>query len=328
MSVAELEREVVKSFTASMALAALLHAGPERLLRQKGPRIVRMLVLVASATISACSPVASQPTASSPAPNHGNAREFQKPDSVMKRAAKAASEGQTDLALRLYLWVLDYGVEVDSAFVGVRSTYLIHAIIELGAVEPSAVAELEARAARLERLMLTSKATEARDVVPFEDILLYVALNEQRNQRERTQRLYHQLRQQGSPVADDLYDDVFDFLLEQRKYADILDREDWCKESLAFKEELITIQVAQFRRHAADVFEYLAGTNRSQDAMALLARVEARDPSTESFVMLVERALRASNKDLALLVLRRGRERAPPGEQEKLTQAAREFGLE
>ena len=327
MSVAELNREVAGSFTRRVTLAAALQAASRRLVK-KGPRIVRMVALVASAIISACSPVASLPPRSTPAPGHGGSRESEKPESVMKRAAEAASKGQTELALRLYLWVLDHGVAADPAFVGVRSTYLIKAIVELGAAEPSAMVELETRVARLERLMLTSTATAARDVLPFEDVLLYVALNEQRNQRERTRRVYHQLRQQGSPVADELYDDVFELLLEQGKYGDILEREDWCDTSLAFQEELVTIQVAQFRAQAADVFEVFAGTRRNQDAMALLARVEARDSSVESFVMIVKRALRAGNRELALLVLRRGRERAPPGEQPKLTEAARELGLE
>jgi hypothetical protein len=318
MSTAELEREVASSFTRSTPHAALVHATGERLL-QKGLRIVRALALGASAIFSACSPVASQqPVASIPAPNHVGSREAQ-PMSIMERAAKATSDGQTELALRDYLWALDYGVQVDSAFIGVRDTKLIQKIIALGAAEPSAMTELESRAARLERSILTSGAT---------DVGLYVALNRERNQRERTLGVYHQLRQQGSPVPDDLYEDTFELLLEQRRYSDTLDREAWWTKSLAFKQSLITTVVASFRARSADAFEALAGTNRNQDALALLARVEPIDSSAESYVTFMKRALRAGNKELALLVLRRGRERALPEQQPSLTQVAGELGLD
>jgi hypothetical protein len=60
----------------------------------------------------------------------------------------------------------------------------------------------------------------------------------------------------------------------------------------------------------------------------LVARLEAVDASAESFVTLIKRAVRAGNKELALLVLQRGREKASPGEQALLTHAARELGLE
>lgn len=142
-------------------------------------------------------------------------------------------------------------------------------------------------------------------------------------------RVYRQLRQRGSALADDLYKlDVFERLLEQRKYADILEREDWCNAELDFSEQTIAVWVAIWHAHAADLFEALAGANRNEDAMALLARVEARDVSAKSFVTFMERAVRAGNSELAVLVLRRGREHAPPGEQSLLTQAARELRLE
>jgi hypothetical protein len=68
--------------------------------------------------------------------------------------------------------------------------------------------------------------------------------------------------------------------------------------------------------------------SRRDRAGAQRLRVEARDPSAESFITLARRAVRAGNKELALLVLRRGRERASPEDQPLLTQAARELGLE
>jgi hypothetical protein len=318
MSIAEPNRGASTSIR-SAALAAAPQASPAQLMG-KGHLILLTLLLAASAIISACSPASlQQPVASSAAPNHAESRDPQ-PMDIMERAAKAASNGRSDLALRDYLWALDHGVDVDRAFIGVRNSELIDRIIALETTEPSVMVELESRATRLEQLIVSSGAA---------DVSLYVALNRQRHQRDRTLRLYHQLRTQGSPVADDLYrEDVFELLVEQRKYAEIVDRQDWWAESLGFKEWMITNAVRMFRAHAADVFESLAGTNRNQEALALLARVEAVDSSAESYVTFMKRALRAGNKELALLVLRQGRERASPENRPSLTQGAGELGLE
>lgn len=56
--------------------------------------------------------------------------------------------------------------------------------------------------------------------------------------------------------------------------------------------------------------------------------MEARDASAQSFVTFMERAVRAGNAALAMLVLRRGRERAPAEEQSVLAEAARKLSLE
>jgi hypothetical protein len=284
---------------------------------------VRALGLVALATISACSPAASQPVASSAAAVQADERE---PMAVMARADKLAAAGQTKQALREYLWALDHGVDVHPAFTGVRDTFLIQRIIKLGSAEPSALRELEARAARLEDAILTSKLPRRSR---YPDVGLYVSLNYERNEQERTMRVYRQLRQRGSALADDLYDQgVFERLLEQGRYADILEREDWCNEQLDLTERMFGIAIASFRSRAVDLFEALAGAKRNEEAIGLLARVEARDVSAQSFVAFMERAARAGNTKLAVLVLQRGREHAPPGEQPLLTQAARELRLE
>jgi hypothetical protein len=244
----------------------------------------------------------------------------------MARADKLAAEGQTEQALREYLWALDHGLEVDPGFTGVRNTILIRKIIELGTAEQSALRELEARAARLEEAILTSRGAP---VATFDDVMLYVALNRERNDQERTLRVYQLLRQRGSALADDLYDlDVSDRLLEQRKYAELLEREDWWNSKLELNEKIVAVSVTAFRAHAIDFFESLAGAKRNEDAMAVLARVEARDVSAKSFVTFMERAVRPGNAELAVLVLRRGRERVPTGEQSVLTNAARELNLE
>ena len=132
----------------------------------------------------------------------------------MAEAKAATQESRYAEALEGFLWCFDHGQEVDPAFGGVQSSFLIDDILALAEVYPPAFDALVAR--RDERShRLTAGTASVYDAFDF------VAINRYLGQEELTLRIFGAV-EPGSKYWEILGWGIREFLLEHRRDDDLL----------------------------------------------------------------------------------------------------------
>ncbi|HEY3999314.1 MAG TPA: thioredoxin fold domain-containing protein [Candidatus Xenobia bacterium] len=126
----------------------------------------------------------------------------------MQLGQALAERGQDAEALKQYLWCFDHGLE-SPAYAGVRLSYLLAYILELGQSYPPALTALEARRDAAEAHLTADKAMDV------------AALNEAFKTPERTLRCYD--ASQDATIRHQLFFEVAPKLLEAHRYQDVVD---------------------------------------------------------------------------------------------------------
>ncbi|MBN1491602.1 MAG: thioredoxin fold domain-containing protein [Phycisphaerae bacterium] len=138
------------------------------------------------------------------------------PMARMEFAKKLDQMGRNEEALTEYLWCFDEGNQHDMSFVGVRLSFLLSDIAKLSKRYPPArIAMLDRRDRAVERIL-------AED----EDHLLVMevtSINENFDEGKNTLELYDRLkaRDPHGRVVRMMQDDVFDLLLEYKRYQEL-----------------------------------------------------------------------------------------------------------
>jgi Thioredoxin len=133
-----------------------------------------------------------------------------------------AQKGRTEDALSEYLWCFDHGLEHGPAFTGVRLSFLLSRIVQLGRIHPAALDELHRR-----RDAALKALEEGR--VDFSKAMDVASLNQNLGEPEKTLALYDAIKdgKSASPrIRQFLASQSLDLLLKARRYKDALDGAD------------------------------------------------------------------------------------------------------
>lgn len=225
----------------------------------------------------------------------------------MQYAQSLAQKGKNPEALAEYLWCFDHGAEASPAFVGVRLSFLLSDIKDLGNHYPAAEKALEDRRDERQAKILAG-ATDRKAAYEL------VRLNDVLDQKEKTLAVFDQLPT-GSPARPVIANLIVDQLLTAKRYADILSGQDT---QAIFAHEVETIQymidalksnseadmyTKSYTKSAVDLgahyFEALAGLKRNAEGKKLAQQILKFDPSADTHATLAEAAERAGNDELA-----------------------------
>ena len=130
--------------------------------------------------------------------------------------------GQDDAALKEYLWCFDEGEQHGEGFHGVRLSFLLSYIEELGRRYPPAMTALFERRDAAEKRIVDGAAE-------YDDIAVFSSINRALDEDESTIALYERVKESGrlsAPTLQAFGEQVFDLLLDARRYQRILDEYD------------------------------------------------------------------------------------------------------
>jgi hypothetical protein len=133
----------------------------------------------------------------------------------MSYGAALAQKGKADEALSEFLWCFDHGLEHSRGFVGVRLSFLLSRIVQLGRTHPAALEELR------KRRDSAAKALEARkaNVGTAKDV---TALNSNLGEPEQTLVLFDRIKADKSQppmMRRYILDQALDQLLKAKRRA-------------------------------------------------------------------------------------------------------------
>jgi thiol-disulfide isomerase/thioredoxin len=233
------------------------------------------------------------------------------PSARMQYGVALAQKGKDSEALAEYLWCFDHGVEASRAFVGVRLSFLLSYIKDLGSRYPAALQALETR--RDER-----QDRVAAGSTDFATIQELVALNTSLEQPEKNLAVFDRLPA-GSRTKDMILPLLIEQLLQAKRYSDVIQGPDakssfnkvvdQYNKTLASlgKDSPIAKRVGDSLRQltitsGAHSFEALAGLKRNQDAKDLAGEILKFDSSDATRATLAKAARRAENAELTQYV--------------------------
>ncbi len=155
-----------------------------------------------------------------------------------------AAEGRFEEALEHYLWCFDEGLEHSPSHSGVRLSFLLGDIIDLGRKYPPALEAMRGRRDAAGEALLEG----AGDLQTAMD---FCSLNDSLGEKQRSLELYERLVEEEGPVdhsnpldrKSQLFDSALDVLMEAKRYDDVisgfgdyqawLDREDASYDQMA-----------------------------------------------------------------------------------------------
>lgn len=251
----------------------------------------------------------------------------------MDYADALASKGRNAEALAEFLWCLDHGVENRPAFAGVRLSFLLGAIAELGQVYPPARAALDERRAAAETAVLAGTATH-------DQVAVFASISREVGDTGRLLAAYDALRAKGAPAAPAramLFEIALDALLEAHRYADIaegggdlvarIDREIQQYETVRSRLESKTDpEMAESYKQfiatkTAGLYEVLVGLGRLDEGARVADKLIAFSTTGETYASLIDAAARAGNRDVAMALVAKGLASLPEPQRDAVRQA-------
>lgn len=248
-------------------------------------------------------------------------------------------KGQYDKALEEYMWCFDHGLENDRAFYGVRLSFLLSYIMELGKEYPPAVDALKKRRDDAGAFVLDFDAKKAGPKPPlmqpgrdplFEKIHDFTSLNKTLNDQESNLKLFDSLRQK-KPKPDPqamakLFDAVLTELVEARRYQDVAEHvtdpaAEVSKRIEEFKErgkamaqvkfpgmeEFMERQMVEFVDELCHFYECMVGAKKLDEANRVATTILDFNNAPRTFEALAKRALRAKGKAAAAPIVARAK---------------------
>ncbi|MFO1497681.1 MAG: sigma-70 family RNA polymerase sigma factor [Verrucomicrobiota bacterium] len=229
------------------------------------------------------------------------------PMARMDRGRQLHQQGRHAEALKELLWCFDKGGK-DPAFVGVRLSFLLNEIAELGKEYPPALEALTARRDTVEKAVIDGSGSAAAT-------LECAALNKSIGDADRNLALFDHLPQ-NSPARANLVKGAVDQFLAAKRYKDIAEQSDpeaaflqrvafaVGAESKSPKEGQPTSPPPAVVTHlileaGANSVEVLAGIGEVDRAKTLADKVLAAASVPDALPALIERAERAGSPEVA-----------------------------
>jgi thiol-disulfide isomerase/thioredoxin len=216
-----------------------------------------------------------------------------------------AQKGRAEDALSEYLWCFDHGLEHRPAFAGVRLSFLLSKIVQLGQSHPAALDELR------KRRDAAAKDIEAKRA-DFNAAMSFTALNSSLGEPQQTLALFDRIKadkSQPAMVHDLLLAKAIDQLLAAKRYKEVLagaDAREKVRERVAQHEQqkkffpddqgLRTFMRRQVSVDGAKYYEALLGSGDQAGAADVAATLVAFDP-TDAYPPLIAAANRAGASD-------------------------------
>lgn len=285
----------------------------------------------------------------------GRARGSTDPMFRFHHADTLARDRRNDEALAEYLWCFDHGLERHPEFGGVRLSFLLSSLARLGAVHPPARTAMEERRNRLQL------AIDGHTATP-EEGGEFAALNHFLGEDERTLDAYNRLSQDGKPAQQLrflLFRNVFDRLLEARRYQDILkgcgpveEHLDRSIEAFEFtkamvdgrmsvpappgisavvarrifeanKPKLLEMGMNDVLETGGKFYETLLGASRVEEASRIADRLIDFSSTGRTYAALIRHALNAARPDLSVELARRGKQSLPSSQHAEIDAGSR-----
>jgi outer membrane lipoprotein-sorting protein/thiol-disulfide isomerase/thioredoxin len=229
----------------------------------------------------------------------------------MDAARKLVRQGEHAKALKEYLWCWDHGRN-SRGFGGVRGSFLLADIVDLGQKYPAALEALRTRRDVLEAAVRAGN-------VDWEQVSDLSSLNEHLEGETRTLALYDELVAKGTEQRTCLLlrDELTDAFLANRRYQDIVHDPgamvERVLEQFRVNQELFKDEPSAMRdslkdfdvRQAVKSYEALLGVEDLSTAAKIAEAVIARDPSVEAYRRLIHHATRAGAAGVAETLRRR-----------------------
>jgi thioredoxin-related protein len=234
-------------------------------------------------------------------------------DDPVKRhqlARKLADLGKHPEALQQLLCCFDHGDELDPSYAGIRLSLLVSDIASLGEDYPPALAALRERREKAQQAVLSGSGG-------FKSAEELAALNRALRDDAQTLEVYDRLAQSDLPQKDAMRRamslDVFDTLLEARRYRDILsafDVDEFVDSRMASYHYMLHHQdetdqrtLKMERRYAVGecgkLYEVLLGVQKNDEAAKLAERLMVFDPGAGTLTTLITFALHAGDLEPA-----------------------------
>lgn len=217
-----------------------------------------------------------------------------------------AQSGQTEAALKEYLWCYDEGMVRVPSYAGVRNSFLLSSIAQLGHSYPPAVAALREHRDQAEQRMMATpdNRTAAMD---------FASLNGALNENQRTLTMFDKLPPDDSRRGG-LLVRVYDLLIEARRYGDAAKAMSFGQMTADFdrnvqylsttagrpgREFIKASQTKYIVTTATKNIEVLAGAGDLAHARDLAAKLLAFNGSDETKALLRQRVERAGHPEVA-----------------------------
>ena len=271
----------------------------------------------------------------------------------MDYADALAGEGRNEEALKEYLWCFDHGDEHSRSFSGVRAFSLVRRIAGMTQPYAPAIKALEQRrdAARKKVLSAPPKPTLKSDglfgwlkgarqdrMEFFRAAQELSSLNRELGQNEDTLATYDHLKKKGDGYAylrQAMFHSVLDLLLEARRYDDIVegvgDIQKWIDEQeSSFRRTKVMLSkypdAAKYsKRHTiregGKRYEAFLGVGKRKVALGAAKRLIKFSPASETYVTLIEHAVRAGDTAAARSLAKRGLKNLPEKDREAVRMA-------
>ena len=263
----------------------------------------------------------------------------------MKRKAFAkdlAEAGMYDEALKEYLWCFDHGNDDPKhGFYGVRLSFLLGDLQQLGAKHPPAITALEERRDKAEALVLAGTDVE-------ENAADMAALNGALGTREKSLAVYDRLKKEGrlgDSVKARLMREIAPLLVEAQRYKDLVedggDIEEQVRLEIGISRmkprlpdnqdpevvkamEQVQAMIAYSKAQELGLwYEALLGAGKLESAAKVADEIVGFVPKAGIYSSLVDRALRAGAPDAARELVEHGRKALPDEEKKDLERAAK-----
>ena len=224
------------------------------------------------------------------------------PIARMEYARKLAEKDKPAEALKEYLWCFDEGLGHNVAFAGVRLSFLLSNIKDLGQSYPPALDALGERFNKAREQVLAGQGG-------LQAVMDFASLSETLDEGQQAMAIYQQLKKQhpDSPAVGYLRDQLFDRLREQHQYGELYNEKELKqKVEMAFqnlrpnwlaklfmlrlsKEQRERIWQQQFWYHLHQLgvcYEVMIGSGHEEEAAKLAARVLKADSTAETYNLL------------------------------------------
>ena len=225
----------------------------------------------------------------------------------MSYADALQQKGRTEDALSEYLWCFDHGLEHRPAFVGVRLSFLLSRITQLGRTHPAALDELRTRRDAARKALESGKG-DVKAAMGF------TALNVNLGETEQTLALYDRIKadnSQPATVRRYLFDQALDRLLIAKRYKEVvanadakakvhelIARHDQQKDRLRNDAALRAFFKRKVSTEGAKYYEALLGSGDRTAAAELVALLTGFDPAG-AYTDLIAAAKRAGDSQAA-----------------------------
>jgi thiol-disulfide isomerase/thioredoxin len=240
-----------------------------------------------------------------------------------------AQKGRAEDALSEYLWCFDHGLEHGPAFMGVRLSFLLGRIVQLGQTHPAALDELR------KRRDAAGKAIEAAKA-DFNTAMGFTAINTNLGEPEQTLALFDRIKADKSQhvmVRRYILDQAIDQLLKAKRYKEVvadsdarakvrerIAQYDHAKRFFPNDPSLRTYMRRQVSVDGVKYYEALLGSGDQAGAAEAAAMLVAFDP-VDAYSELIAAARRAGDTRAAEALSEESRKKAKPAATPEATKA-------